>query len=652
MPARHRPTILTRPITALRSMTTDPFTQRSSISPHATVSPNGMSVAGIESDERSGLPMARPNEVPGTTRKRQVVLVIDLVESVRLMAQCEAETVRRWCALVDWVREHLSRRQDGRLVKSLGDGLLLVFDRPLAAWRMACALHDRLAVTQWVVAAPLRLWLRAGLHMDEVYQHDLDIFGATPNLAARFASLAGPGETVCSVEVWLHLKALPDIDGEDLGLCCLKHVEQPLQAFRLQVRPPWRVESPLVELPPPDERVLYPLVALVADQWTVPQGRGDLLADLVLHGLTERLARVPELRVVDALSSGFAGLGPNHLADGLGQLKADVLLVLKGRVQAERLTLEVECVTAQQRTDHFNLVCQVPLDDVFQPDSELMGQVVERVVRHLLRRQGQMGAVLPIHNLSSHALMLAGIEAQHGGSRERFERARTFFEALVERHPRLSTPRTWLSQWHVLAITRGLCSLSPALVQHASYQVRQALWNQPDHAQAWAAQAFVQCHLERDPERAHASVLEALRLSPSQALAWTYRTTIESLLGRTAEAYAAGQRALEVAPLGPLRYYQCCLAGHAAMFDGRPQEAVALLEESLALNANHSPTLRMLVVAYHDLGQEVAARRALTALRRLEPELTVARYLARSPGGLAHRARFADVMAAVGLPRS
>jgi class 3 adenylate cyclase/Tfp pilus assembly protein PilF/TolB-like protein len=603
------------------------------------------------------LPVAIEGELPGATRERQVVLLIDLVESVRLMALCEAQTVRRWCDLVDWVQAHLLRLGSGRLVKSLGDGLLLVFDSPVVAWRVACALHERLAMTQWSVAPEQRLWLRAGLHEDWLYRHALDVFGTAPNLAARLGSLAGAGETVCSVEVWTQLQALPDIEGEDLGLCWLKHLERPVRVFRLHMRQPWRVESPRAAPSPPDEQPLRPLVALVADRWIVPDGDGALLADLVLHGLTERLARWPDLRVIDALSSGLAGLGLKEPCADLSQLKsdvlkADVLLTLKGQVRSGRLTLEVEWVCTEPTADHFTVVCQYPLDDVFQPDSELMGHVADQVVRHLLRRQGQRCAHVPLHNLSSHALMLAGIEAQHGDSRERFVRARAFFEALVDRHPRLPTPRTWLSQWHVLSITRGLRPLSPALAQEASFQVRQALMHQPDHAQAWAAQAFVQCHLERDPERAHASVLEALRLAPSQALAWTYRTTIESLLGRTAEAYAAGQRALEVAPLGPLRYYQCCLAGHAALFDGRASEAVTLLETSLALNANHSPTLRMLVVAYHDIGQLASARQALRALRRLEPELTVASYLARSPGGHVHRARFADVMAAVGLPRT
>lgn len=627
------------------------------MTPSCPLSPDADRSRSSECTTSLGAPEVEPSEVAprpaGVTRVRQTVLLIDLVESVRLMAAYESETVQRWCEFVEWVPRHVARVGGGQVVKSLGDGLLLIFDSACTAWHVARALHERLAKMQAWVTDAQRMWLRAGLHSDWVYRHALDVFGSTPNLAARLASLAGAGDTVCTDEVWREVQHLPDIEAEDWGPCWLKHLTQPVQVYRLRPVQAWRVESPRPALPPPDHTALCPLIALVSDTIAVPTGDGGLLADWLLHGLSERLARVEGLRVMDALSSGLAGLGRAiDPSEALLRLQADAVLRLSGRVQSGRLTLELEWWSRPLVAGNFSVVVQYPLADVFQPASELMGQVSDQVVRQLLRRTGYACAGVPLHNLGSHALMLAGIDAQHGAQRDRFVQARAYFEELVRRHPRLSTPRAWLSQWHVLSITRGLSALTPALVQEASLQVKQALSHQPDHPLSWAAQAFVQCHLERNPERAHDSVMEALRLAPSQAMAWMYRATIESLLGRTADAYAAGLRAIELAPLGPLRYYPCCLAGHAALFDGRTLEAVRWLEESMALNPSHSPTVRMLVVAYHDLGQWDAARCALVVLRRLEPELTVQTYLARSAGALAQRSRFADAMAAVGLPRS
>ena len=61
-------------------------------------------------------------------RRQKVVLVMDLVESVRLMAANEAAVVQRWHAFVQHARAQVLPARHGRHVKSLGDGLLAEFD--------------------------------------------------------------------------------------------------------------------------------------------------------------------------------------------------------------------------------------------------------------------------------------------------------------------------------------------------------------------------------------------------------------------------------------------------------------------------------------------------------------------------------------------
>lgn len=584
-------------------------------------------------------------------RQRRAIVLVDVVESVRLMVQHEEATVARWCQLLDWVQAVLLPRHRGHLVKSLGDGLLMVFECAQTAWVTVQELHHALSTRQWALPAEQRLWLRAGLHCDWLYLHPIDVFGAAPNLASRLAGMAGAGETLCSKEARSELSHLHDVQFDDLGLCWLKHLDEPVQVYRLRnAASAHGVQSPPAMLPPPSERVLIPLLAVLPAQLTMTDGSGPLLGDLLAQGLIERLAKVPDLQVVDALSSGLLGVGASACDNSRSHLKADFWLDINGRVTHNRLSVRAALHSTRDDACCWTMSCRYPLDDLFDPESELLGALADEVVRQLLRDAWRQSRHLLMPNMPSHALMLAGIEGLHGAHPQTFAQSRQLLEDLAQRHPRLPTPLTWLSKWHVLSVTRGLQSADTALVQQAMTQLRHALELQPDHALTWATRALAECHLLRDPERARVSVLQALRLAPSQAHAWLYRTTIESLLGNTAEAYEAGQRSLRLAPWGPLRYYQCCLVGHAALFDGRPAEALRLLEESRALNPYHSPTWRMLVVAHYDLDQFPQAQRCLHTLLRLEPGLTVETYLARSPGGHVHRARFAAAMAAVGLP--
>src|SRR5262245_23200104 len=60
-------------------------------------------------------------------RDVRAVLFVDVVDSVRMMSSNEEGTVALWLDLVEAVKSHVLPRHGGRIVKSLGDGMLLDF---------------------------------------------------------------------------------------------------------------------------------------------------------------------------------------------------------------------------------------------------------------------------------------------------------------------------------------------------------------------------------------------------------------------------------------------------------------------------------------------------------------------------------------------
>jgi hypothetical protein len=68
------------------------------------------------------------NACSGLVQQETVVLLVDLVESVRLMREHEASTVRRWADFARIVTAEILPRHRGVLVKSLGDGLMARFE--------------------------------------------------------------------------------------------------------------------------------------------------------------------------------------------------------------------------------------------------------------------------------------------------------------------------------------------------------------------------------------------------------------------------------------------------------------------------------------------------------------------------------------------
>lgn len=102
----------------------------------------------------------------------------------------------------------------GRVVKELGDGLLLWFDDPRDAVRR-CLQVLRTFEDDTVGDVPL--WVRVGMHFGCPRRRGDDIIGRDVNLASRIVDLAGPGEVLCSQATADEIGELPGVQFEPLG---------------------------------------------------------------------------------------------------------------------------------------------------------------------------------------------------------------------------------------------------------------------------------------------------------------------------------------------------------------------------------------------------------------------------------------------------
>jgi class 3 adenylate cyclase len=162
----------------------------------------------------------------------EVIVVLDVVESVRLMERDELGFIRRWRAFVRAAHDHIVPAWGGRIHKSMGDGLMLAF---------ADATHAMLAAFELLQAS--RSWnegvdpehhmhLRIAAHVACFVADEFDIYGNDVNVAARLAGLAFPGEVVVTEALRTHLRQ-GVLRTHDLGHYALRHVSQPVQVYRV-----------------------------------------------------------------------------------------------------------------------------------------------------------------------------------------------------------------------------------------------------------------------------------------------------------------------------------------------------------------------------------------------------------------------------------
>lgn len=131
--------------------------------------------------------------------------------------------------------EYFSRHYDGRIVKSTGDGFLLEFGAASNAVLCCIAVQGALRHFNLGREAAEALQVRMGVHLGEVIEHGADIFGAGVNIAARLEPQAEPGAICLSVDVVKSVQSVLKLPFEALGPITLKHVETPLEVFRLRI---------------------------------------------------------------------------------------------------------------------------------------------------------------------------------------------------------------------------------------------------------------------------------------------------------------------------------------------------------------------------------------------------------------------------------
>lgn len=587
-----------------------------------------------------------PAHVRGARVVRTVVFV-DVVESVRLIEADEEGTIRRWRALVGVVEGTLLPRFGGRLVKSLGDGLLMEFHDVEPAVRCALAIQAECTRRNALGAAPEHLHLRAAAHTTEVITDDRDVYGRGVNLAARLVTIAGPDELVVSAPVCEVVRPLLDVGVEDLGECFLKHLDHPVRAYRIGAAG----ERPAIVAGLASLADLRPTVAVIPFLARGVASEHAVVGEILADEITTALSRTPEVNVISQLSSGVFRGRPTGADEIRRHLGADYVLTGSYRVVAGRVILNAELNDARSGRVTWSERLQGDVLGVLHGTDDLIDRIVAEAAASVLATELARSQAAALPTLESYTLLMGAVALMHRLSAGSFERARALLETLVERAPRHPVPQAWMAKWHVLRVQQGWAPDVHHEAEQALDRTRRALDVDGDCSLALAMDGFVHTNLLKRLDLADARYRAALAANPNESIAWLLRGTLHAFRGEGSAAMSCTEHALRLSPLDPHRYFYDSLAATAAASAGHHDRAIELARQSLRANRTHTSTWRALAIAQWSSGREDEARESVRELRLLEPHLTVSRWLERSPtSDFAIGREWARALHAAGLP--
>jgi class 3 adenylate cyclase len=119
----------------------------------------------------------------------------------------------------------------GRIVKMMGDGVLVEFASAVNAVAAAKELQQKMEAANEVLPESRRIFLRIGINLGDVIGEGSDIYGEGVNVAARLEALAEPGGLCISQKVHDEVRGKVDVVFEDAGAQQLKNISAPVRAY-------------------------------------------------------------------------------------------------------------------------------------------------------------------------------------------------------------------------------------------------------------------------------------------------------------------------------------------------------------------------------------------------------------------------------------
>ncbi len=451
-------------------------------------------------------------------RRLAAILAADVVGYTRLMGDDEAGTFERLTALREQVVEPLIAQYRGRIVKLMGDGLLVEF--PSVVDAVSCALAWQEAVTEREAEGnkDTRLQFRIGLNLGDMIVEGNDLYGDGVNIAARLEAQAEPGGVCLSGDVYRQAKGKIEAEFEDLGEIELKNVAEPVRAYR--IAPEWAspgIGSATKPASPP----LYDKASIAVLPFKNLGGdtNQEYFADGVSEDIITSLSRNRWLMVI-ARNSSFAYKGEavhlNEVGKHLG-----VRYVLDGSVRkgGDRIRIAAQLVDATSGKQIWAERYDRVLQDIFTVQDEVTESIVAAIAPELGKAEQQRATSKKSENLSAWDAYQRGMWHLYKRTSDDLKQARGFFETALSLDPGLSLACAGLVDTYYYEVVLGLANSLTENRNKALQTARRAVELDPDDAAAHCAMGKARI-VRREHALAIPELQLAIDLNPS--LAWAH----------------------------------------------------------------------------------------------------------------------------------
>jgi adenylate cyclase len=475
------------------------------------------------------------------------------------------------------IHNYLIKKFKGKLIKEMGDGMLVSFD--LAADAAQCAIEIQKRARE-----ELKGQIRIGIHLGDItFEHE-DVFGDGVNIASRLQSITDPGGIYLSESLQKSIRGKIDIQTKYLGEFKLKNVDYPVRTYAVQgdgLPIPTSTKIKSLKNKSAKKRIfrsvslyivlLFLLLAggwLIRNEFFVDQSTitslvvlpfdnftGDDELEYFVAGMHSSLisdiGKISALRVISKTTSNAykdadksmpeiaSELGVNAVIEGsvlcLGDTICFQVKVVSAYPEEQQLWVQEYRVEKSQILNLYNTVTKEisnEINVILTPEEE-----------RLLARSRTVDGEAYDEFMKAHSYW-------EDFSKESLDKALDYLNSAIEKEP------DWAPLYAGLANTWiGIQQMGyepPSVSSPKIYEnLNKAIELDPDLSDSHYLSGLIAHVMEWDWEKSEREFLKALAINPNDAQSRSLYAQLLCVLQRTGEGITQGRLALDLDPLNP-----------------------------------------------------------------------------------------------------
>jgi TolB-like protein len=577
-------------------------------------------------------------------RQLSAILAADVAGYSRLIGLDEEGTLTRLKELRRTLIDPKINEHRGRIVKTMGDGLLVQFSSVVDAVRCAVDIQRQMSEQHAEAVQDQRIEFRMGINVGDIVIDGDDIHGDGVNVAARLEGLAEPDGICVSASVHDQVRDKLDLTFEDAGDQQLKNIARPVRVYQVRLGHPAKAAT-LPTLPNKPSIAVLPFQNMSGD---VEQ---EYFADGVVEEIITALSRIRWLFVI-ARNSSFTYKGRAVDVKQVGR-ELGVRYILEGSVRkaGNRVRITGQLIDVSTGAHIWADRFEGELANIFDLQDQVTASVVGAIEPKLEQAEMERAKRKPTESLDAYDHYLRGLAAVHQWTKESNREALSHFNRATELDPNFASAFGMAARCYAQRVGFAWVTDRSQEVADTLRLARRAGELGKDDAVALATAGQALVVVVGEASDAAALIDRALKLNPNLAWAWFSSGFARVSLNKLEDAIDHVSRAMRLSPQDPQMFALEIVIAAAHLFAGRPEEAFSWAEKAIQERPNFFVGQCVVAASGALAGKIPDAQKAMERARRLNPALRISNLKDLQPFRRSeHVTKLAEGLRIAGLP--